>query len=99
MKAKFEASFAGNPKPDIIWQFNGVDIVSSDRVKIKVRDTKTTLTIQDVSAADAGQYTLRVKNDLGSDVTRGGLTISSEFCTSGLSKDCSVAGFILVFYS
>ena len=93
MKAKFEASFAGNPKPDIIWQFNGVDIVSSDRVKIKVRDTKTTLTIQDVSNADAGQYTLRVKNDLGSDVTRGGLTISSEFCTSGLSKDCSEAGF------
>lgn len=34
MKAKFEASFAGNPKPDIIWQFNGVEIESTDRVKV-----------------------------------------------------------------
>ena len=78
LKAKYEASFAGNPKPEIIWQFNGVDIVDSTRIRIKVRDTKTTLTIHDVTAADAGQYTLRVKNDLGSDVTRAGLTISSK---------------------
>ena len=78
LKAKFEVAFAGNPKPDIIWQFNGADMVSSDRVRIKIRDNKTTLTIHDVVNSDAGQYTVRVKNDLGSDVTRGGLTISSK---------------------
>ncbi len=78
LKAKFEVAFAGNPKPDIIWQFNGADMVSSDRVRIKIRDNKTTLTIHDVVNSDAGQYTVRVKNELGSDVTRGGLTISSK---------------------
>ena len=78
LKAKFEASFAGNPKPDVIWQFNGADIVASDRIRIKIRDNKTTLTIHDVVNGDAGQYTVRVRNDMGSDLTRAGLTISSK---------------------
>ena len=54
--------------------------------RIKVRDTKTTLTIHEVVNSDAGQYTVRVKNDLGSDLTRAGLTISSKWIQTIIQK-------------
>ena len=34
MRGKFEAGFAGNPKPDITWTFNGQQLQNSKSVQI-----------------------------------------------------------------
>merc|ERR1711992_178267 len=67
MKAKFEATYAGNPKPEFTWQFNGKDVQTSDNIKIKVRDHQVSLTIFETSQDMTGYYTCIAKNDLGTD--------------------------------
>merc|ERR1711936_492003 len=76
MKAKFEATYAGNPKPEFTWQFNGKDVQTSDNIKIKVRDHQVSLTIFETSQDMTGYYTCIAKNDLGTDTTRAGLTVN-----------------------
>merc|ERR1712088_1277982 len=76
MKAKFEASYAGNPRPEFTWQFNGKELPESDNFKIKVRDTTVSLTIFETTMAMTGYYTCIAKNELGTDTTRAGLTVN-----------------------
>ena len=78
MKAKFEASFAGNPKPEFTWQFNGKDLPENDNFKIKVRDTTVSLTIFETTMAMTGYYSCIAKNELGKDTTKAGLTVNSK---------------------
>merc|ERR1711997_514538 len=76
MKAKFEASFAGNPKPEFTWQFNGKVLPESENFKIKVRDHTVSLTIFETTMAMTGYYTCIAKNELGKDTTKAGLTVN-----------------------
>ena len=78
MKAKFEASFAGNPKPEFTWQFNGKVLPESENFKIKVRDHTVSLTIFETTMAMTGYYTCIAKNELGKDTTKAGLTVNSK---------------------
>ncbi len=77
MKARFEAIFAGNPRPDVTWHFNGEQLENSQNVQIKVKDMKTTLTLIDCTMASNGYYTCKASSELGVDTTRAGLTVSS----------------------
>merc|ERR550539_468528 len=76
MKAKFEASYAGNPRPEFTWQFNGKEITANDNMKIKVRDNTVSLTIFETTMEMTGYYTCIAKNDLGTDTTRASLTVN-----------------------
>merc|ERR1711890_112051 len=76
MKARFEATYAGNPRPEFTWQFNGKELPESDNFKIKVRDTTVSLTIFETTMAMTGYYTCIAKNELGTDITRAGLTVN-----------------------
>ena len=78
MKAKFEAHFAGNPKPEVIWEFDGKAIENSKNMQIKIKEGKTSLTIFEAANEHNGYYTCRVKNPIGQDKTRGLCTVSSE---------------------
>ena len=78
-KAKFEAHFAGNPKPDVTWEKEGKEIENSKEMAIKVKKGSTSLTIAESAMDMNGYYTCRVKNPLGSDRTRALLTVSSKF--------------------
>ena len=78
MKAKFEASYAGNPRPEFTWQFNGKEITANDNMKIKVRDNTVSLTIFETTMEMTGYYTCIAKNDLGTDTTRASLTVNSK---------------------
>ena len=78
MKARFEAGFAGNPKPDIVWEFDGKQLENSKAWQIKHKEGRTTLTIFEGAMEHNGYYTCRVKNQLGSDRTRALLTVSSK---------------------
>merc|ERR1711988_1980017 len=75
MKLKFEAHFAGNPVPEVSWEFEGNPIENSSKMQIKVKAGKTTLTILEAAKEHNGYYTCRVKNKLGSDRTRGLITV------------------------
>merc|ERR1712113_574013 len=76
MRAKFEALFAGNPKPEITWYFKGDLLKNSKNVQIKVRDDRTTLTLIDCGFDMAGHYECKAASDLGQDKTRASLTVN-----------------------
>ena len=39
MRCRFEAVFAGNPKPEITWYYKGVQLQETDNIQIKVTAT------------------------------------------------------------
>merc|ERR1712106_844120 len=75
-RAKFEAGFAGNPKPEVTWYFQGQVLKNSKNVQIKVRDDSSTLTLIDCGFDNAGYYECKAVNELGSDKTRASLTVN-----------------------
>merc|ERR1712226_938302 len=76
MRGKFEAGFAGNPKPEITWWFNGQQMQNSKNVQIKLREDSSTLTLIDCGFDVAGIYECRAVNELGSDKCRASLTVN-----------------------
>jgi hypothetical protein len=77
MKLRFEACFAGNPAPEVTWEFDGKLIENSKNMQVKNKAGRTTLTIFEAAQEHNGYYTCRVKNQLGSDRTRGLITVKS----------------------
>merc|ERR1711992_352592 len=75
-RARFEAGYAGYPKPEVVWYFQGEILKNSSKVQIKVREDSSTLTIIDCSFDDAGIYECRASNNLGTDKTKGSLTVN-----------------------
>merc|ERR1719474_921020 len=75
-RAKFEAGFAGNPKPEVTWYFQGQILKNSKNVQIKIRDDSSTLTLIDCGFDNAGYYECKAVNQLGSDKTRASLTVN-----------------------
>merc|ERR1712012_394242 len=75
-RARFEAGFAGYPKPEVTWYFQGEILKNSSKVQIKVREDSSTLTIIDCTFDDAGMYECRAANNLGTDKTKGSLTVN-----------------------
>ena len=78
-RARFEAGYAGYPKPAVVWYFQGEILKNSSKVQIKVREDSSTLTIIDCSFDDAGIYECRASNNLGTDKTKGSLTVNSKY--------------------
>ena len=77
MTARFEAYFAGNPKPEVTWLREGEPMQNTKKVQIRVKEHKTTLTLIDCTEEDQGYYSVRISNELGTDTSRASLTISS----------------------
>ncbi|PIO69851.1 immunoglobulin I-set domain protein [Teladorsagia circumcincta] len=66
--ASITLSFSGKPAPSAEWTDSaGKLIKDSKKYKIKTTGADTQLTIKDVCPSDAGQYTLKVKNNSGED--------------------------------
>lgn len=62
---KIKIYFSGDHPMDVTLSKNGVDIVETVRIKYTVFDEYVIIFIKEVVKSDAGQYTLRVKNDCG----------------------------------
>jgi len=86
-KARFEAGFAGFPKPEITWYFKGEALKNSKSVQIKVREDSSTLTIIDCQFEHAGTYECRAVNSLGSDKTKASITVNSKFTDDSWFND------------
>ena len=98
MRGKFEAGFAGNPKPEITWWFNGQQMQNSKNVQIKLREDSSTLTLIDCSFDMAGIYECRAVNDQGNDKCRASLSVNSKsihVCLQTVFNHCNVQSWPL----
>ena len=94
MKLKFEAFFAGNPEPEVTWEGkDGKPIENSKNIQIKVKPGRTTMTVFEAAQEHNGYYTCRVKNKLGSDRTRGQLTVKSKYILQNKSFSISLENY------
>lgn len=76
--AMLDLQVKGYPKPDIKWTKDGQEIVAGGRIKYLWEDEESlSLVIKQVTAKDAGVYTITAKNDLGEDSTRIELIVKS----------------------
>merc|ERR1712098_452122 len=75
MRARFDAGFAGFPKPEITWLHQGQVLQNSSKVQIKVREDSSTLTLIDCGFDVSGIYEVQAVNVLGSDKCRASLQL------------------------
>lgn len=76
--AMLELQIRGYPKPDIKWTKDGQEIVAGGKYKYLWEDEESmSLVIKNVTAKDAGVYTIRAKNELGEDTTQIELIVKS----------------------
>uniref|UniRef100_A0A1I7XHZ6 Immunoglobulin I-set domain protein n=1 Tax=Heterorhabditis bacteriophora TaxID=37862 RepID=A0A1I7XHZ6_HETBA len=69
----------GEPKPKIKWTKDGKEVEMSARIKIEFKDDGTlTLTIENTSQQDAGEYRCTAENEVGSAWTEGPIIIIAE---------------------
>lgn len=66
-EAKFECVVKSNPKPNVIWLFNGKEFTNRDGVRIEkdVGKDKYTLVIPKVTPAHIGTITAKASNEFG----------------------------------
>uniref|UniRef100_A0AC34GPF1 Twitchin n=1 Tax=Panagrolaimus sp. ES5 TaxID=591445 RepID=A0AC34GPF1_9BILA len=66
--AKILIPYAASPRPEIIWSRNGIPFDERDkRAEIESSDYLTQLSYKKAERTDAGTFTIRMENDLGSD--------------------------------
>ncbi|KAG7464083.1 hypothetical protein MATL_G00183510 [Megalops atlanticus] len=73
-------AFSGDPLPEIVWSRSGRTLPTeeeSNRFHIETTDDLTTLIITSVKENDAGAYTLKLSNELGSDTATVNISIRS----------------------
>jgi len=76
--AMLDLQVKGYPKPDIKWTKDGQEIIAGGRIKYLWEDEESlSLVIKQVTAKDAGVYTIMAKNDLGEDSTQIELIVKS----------------------
>lgn len=68
--AMLELQCKGFPRPEVLWKHEGNVIEPGGRYRFLYEDAETmTLVIKNVTAEDAGHYTITAKNELGQDET------------------------------
>ncbi|KAL3088858.1 hypothetical protein niasHS_009150 [Heterodera schachtii] len=67
--AKLLVPYAASPRPEITWSKNGVpvEVRADPRAEVESSDFLTQLCYQKCERSDAGNYSIRIENDLGSD--------------------------------
>ncbi|CAH1113157.1 unnamed protein product [Psylliodes chrysocephalus] len=72
---KFECLLSGTPTPDVIWYHNDKIVRNTDRVKVRIEDNKTSVTITDVTEEDVGSYLCKAVSDIGEAVSKAKLYV------------------------
>ncbi|XP_011689401.1 PREDICTED: muscle M-line assembly protein unc-89 isoform X5 [Wasmannia auropunctata] len=76
--AMLDLQVKGYPKPNIKWTKDGEEIIAGGRIKYLWEDEESlSLVIKQVTAKDAGVYTIKAKNELGEDSTQIELIVKS----------------------
>lgn len=89
--AMLDLQVKGYPKPDIKWTKDGQEIVAGGRFKYLWEDEESvSLVIKQVTAKDAGTYTIMAKNSLGEDSTQIELIVKSAPKITKKQSDMSI---------
>lgn len=72
----------GSPEPDIVWEKQGRQVKTSDRVQTSVEGSKLRLTINDCTVDDVGLYGVRVSNKLGTAESEASLTVNCKLMST-----------------
>ena len=75
---RMEAEIVGEPHPSITWYKDGIEIQTTERTKTICDDRKALLLLIDVSKQDAGEYVLKVENELGEITCKTILVVKGE---------------------
>lgn len=59
--------FVANPRPKPIWNINGEEVFTSDRIKFETTDIQTIFRNKSAKRSDSGIYTIQLVNSSGSD--------------------------------
>lgn len=70
-----ECDFRGQPTPEVTWYFEGRKIRTSTKYRVYSDDSHTRLTLLEATMADAGEYTVDIRNTAGTKKTSGRLTV------------------------
>ncbi|GFS02464.1 titin, partial [Elysia marginata] len=83
---RMEAEIVGEPLPCITWYKDGIEIQTTEKTKILREDRKAVLILIDVSKQDAGEYVLKVENELGE------ITCKTMLLVKGREKEIEIPG-------
>jgi Immunoglobulin I-set domain len=75
---KLETVITGTPKPGLEWSHNGKAVAFSDNVKVVEKDNIYTLSIDNVTTAHDGEYTVKAANASGSAQTSAYLSVQGR---------------------
>lgn len=75
----FSVKFSATPKPEVEWTVNKKILKKSQQHSYKVEEDSASLTIKKVKEVDAGDYTIKLKNECGEAETTLKLIIMSKF--------------------
>ncbi|GBO45665.1 hypothetical protein AVEN_24425-1 [Araneus ventricosus] len=79
--------YEGIPKPETKWKKDGKDIViDDDHYELKKEDKSETLTVNDVTKEDAGDYSCTITNTAGSETTTSTVTVKEETSSPKFTK-------------
>jgi len=73
--ATFECYFAGNPKPDVSWYYNGKLLKSNPNIKVRLTDCVSSCTLTEVTTEMAGEYVCKAISPSGSVATKAQLRV------------------------
>ncbi|KAK6011907.1 immunoglobulin I-set domain protein, partial [Ostertagia ostertagi] len=77
--ATLSCNLEGNPEPQIAWFKDDKElIVSSSKYQARYSDGLSELTIKNIEESDAGRYSCRATNELGSITTKANLTVGKR---------------------
>lgn len=75
----FTIKFKGTPEPDVEWSTKQTVLKKSPRIKTTKDEQSAALTIKRVGDEYVGEYTVKVKNDIGDAEAKLTLIIISKF--------------------
>ncbi|XP_061918882.1 obscurin-like protein 1a [Entelurus aequoreus] len=73
--ATLRCHIGGDPRPDVIWEHNNVQIVTDGRYKISEEGKFYLLGISEVTLEDAGQYICKARNSVGETYAKASLKV------------------------
>merc|ERR1712035_29121 len=73
--ATFECYFAGNPKPDLSWYYNGKLLKSNPNVKIRITECISSCTLTEITSEMAGEYVCKATSPAGTVSTKAQLHV------------------------
>ena len=75
---RLQCRFTAEPEAAVTWRVNGVELSSNQHLSLAADASQSTLTIDNVTLGDTGEYTCTAVNNLGEAATKTFLRIRSE---------------------